>query len=127
MTSIVPAGPPHPSPLGEQTTLAASARRVYGLVLGSMLVSGLLNGPLDIALFTIRQRRTDRAWLGRAFAVSMAFNYLGFPVGAVIAGILVTVSIPAAIGVGIGASVVAALAAAFLIPAREAAAAPGGA
>jgi ABC-2 type transport system permease protein len=33
MTSIVPAGSPRASPLGEQTTLAASARRTYGLVL----------------------------------------------------------------------------------------------
>ena len=97
------------------------------LLVAMMLGYGVLNGSVDIALFTVRQRRTDPAWMGRAFAVSMAFNYLGFPVGAVIAGILVTVSIPAAIGVGIAASVVAALAAAFLIPAREAAAAPGGA
>ena len=97
------------------------------LLIAMMLGYGVLNGSVDIALFTVRQRRTDPAWMGRAFAVSMAFNYLGFPVGAVIAGILVTVSIPAAIGVGIAASVVAALAAAFLIPAREAAAAPGGA
>ena len=90
------------------------------LLIAMMLGYGVLNGSVDIALFTVRQRRTDPAWMGRAFAVSMAFNYLGFPVGAVIAGILVTVSIPAAIGVGIAASVVAALAAAFLIPAREA-------
>jgi hypothetical protein len=69
-----------------------------------MLGYGVLNGSVDIALFTVRQRRTDPAWMGRAFAVSMAFNYLGFPVGAVIAGILVTVSIPAAIGVGLAAS-----------------------
>ncbi len=97
------------------------------LLIAMMLGYGGLNGSVDIALFTVRQRRTDPAWMGRAFAVSMAFNYLGFPVGAVIAGILVTVSIPAAIGVGIAASVVAALAAAFLIPTREAAPAPGGA
>ena len=97
------------------------------LLVAMMLGYGVLNGSVDIALFTVRQRRTDPAWMGRAFAVSMAFNYLGFPVGAVIAGVLVTVSIPAAIGVGIGAAVVAALAAAFLIPAREPAAATGGA
>jgi MFS family permease len=97
------------------------------LLVAMMLGYGVLNGSVDIALFTVRQRRTDPAWMGRAFAVSMAFNYLGFPVGAAIAGILVTVSIPAAIGVGVAAAVVAALAAAFLIPAREPAAAAGGA
>jgi MFS family permease len=96
------------------------------LLVAMMLGYGVLNGSVDIALFTVRQRRTDPAWMGRAFAVSMAFNYLGFPVGAALAGILVTVSIPAAIGVGIGAAVVAALTAAFLIPAREPATATGG-
>ena len=47
---------------------------------------GLLVGPTDIALFTVRQRRTDPAWMGRAFSVSMAFNYLGVPIGAAVAG-----------------------------------------
>lgn len=95
------------------------------LLVAMMLGYGVLNGSVDIALFTVRQRRTDPAWMGRAFAVSMAFNYLGFPVGAAIAGILVTVSLPAAILVGVGAAVVAALAAAVLIPAREPASATG--
>ena len=35
----------------------------------SMAAAGLINGPLDIALFTLRQRRTDPAWMGRAFTV----------------------------------------------------------
>ena len=52
-----------------------------GLALG-----GLLNGPMDIGLFTIRQRRTDPAWMGRAFAVSMGFNFIGYPIGAALAG-----------------------------------------
>jgi MFS family permease len=97
------------------------------LLVAMMLGYGVLNGSVDIALFTVRQRRTDPAWMGRAFAISMAFNYLGFPVGAAIAGILVTVSLPAAIGVGIAGAVGAAVAAAILIPAREPATAPGGA
>ncbi len=91
-----------------------------------MLVFGLLNGSVDIALFTVRQRRTDPAWMGRAFAVSMAFNYLGFPVGAVIAGVLVTTSLAASIGVAVAAAVTAALAAAFLVPRREAMAVAAG-
>ena len=70
---------------------------IYGLILGSMLVTGLLSGPLDIALFTIRQRRTDPAWLGRAFAVSMAINFAGYPVGAAIAGVLAEASLEAAV------------------------------
>src|SRR5437764_15089756 len=33
-----------------------------------MCITGFLNGPLDIALFTLRQRRTDPGWIGPAFA-----------------------------------------------------------
>jgi len=81
------------------------------------LLVGVLWGPLDIALFTVRQRRTDRAWMGRAFAVSMAFNFLGMPIGAALAGILADSSIEAAIVIlGIGAALAAAAAAAFLVP-----------
>ena len=81
------------------------------------LLVGLLWGPIDIALFTVRQRRTDRAWMGRAFAVSMAFNFLGMPIGAALAGLLADSSIEAAIVIlGIGGSLAAAAAAAVLVP-----------
>jgi MFS family permease len=85
-----------------------------GLALG-----GLLNGPMDIGLFTIRQRRTDPAWMGRAFAVSMAFNFAGYPIGAALAGSIAAVSIDAAIVVGAVASVLAGLIAAAMIPRRD--------
>jgi MFS family permease len=90
------------------------------LVLQSLLL-GVLAGPMDIALFTVRQRRTDPAWMGRAFSVSMAFNFLGVPIGAAIAGILAEGSIELAIlTLGVGGALLAALSAAFLVP-REAA------
>jgi MFS family permease len=85
----------------------------------SQLLGGVLNGPLDIGLFTIRQRRTDPALLGRAFAVSMAFNFLGFPIGAAIAGSVATTDLTLAIVIGIVATVIAAISAAVLIPIRE--------
>ncbi|HYI66797.1 MAG TPA: MFS transporter [Candidatus Limnocylindrales bacterium] len=86
------------------------------LVVQALLV-GVLWGPMDIALFTVRQRRTDRAWMGRAFAVSMAFNFLGVPIGAALAGLLADSSIEAAILIlGVGGSLAAAAAAAFLVP-----------
>jgi MFS family permease len=47
------------------------------LVFLAMIVTGFLNGPGEITMFTLRQRRTDLAWMGRAFAVSMAFNFAG--------------------------------------------------
>ena len=95
-----------------------------GLLVTEMMLVGFLIGPMDIALFTVRQRRTDPAWMGRAFAVSMAFNYLGMPVGAALAGLLADRSIETAILVlGIGGSIVAAIAAAVLVPRHEPAAA----
>lgn len=91
-----------------------------GLLLLEMLLVGFLIGPMDIALFTVRQRRTDPAWMGRAFAVSMAFNYLGMPIGAALAGLLADRSIETAILVlGVGGSILAAIAAAFLVPRHE--------
>lgn len=95
---------------------------VLGLVLASLSFAsyGALTGPMDIALFTVRQRRTDPAWMGRAFAVSMAFNFAGYPVGAALAGYLAARSIESAILVGIAAVLVAAALAAVLVPRRDA-------
>ena len=91
-----------------------------GVLFLEMLLVGLLIGPMDIALFTVRQRRTEKAWMGRAFAVSMAFNYLGMPVGAALAGLLAETSLEAAILVlGVGGSIAATAAAAFLVPRTE--------
>jgi MFS family permease len=84
-----------------------------------MFVNGLLNGPLDIALFTLRQRRTDPAWTGRAFAVSMSFNFLGIPIGSVVAGIVAARSIEAAIAIGVVASILAGIIAVVTVPARD--------
>lgn len=88
-----------------------------GLVVLEMLIVGILVGPMDIALFTVRQRRTDRAWMGRAFSVSMAFNFVGMPIGALVAGLLADRSLEAAIVLlGIGGAAAATVAAALLVP-----------
>jgi predicted MFS family arabinose efflux permease len=71
------------------------------VVLLALALFGFLNGPLDIGLFTIRQRRTDAAWMGRAFAISMSINAVGVPIGSAVAGVLVTSSVEAAIGVAV--------------------------
>jgi MFS family permease len=92
------------------------------LILISQALFGLLAGPLDIALFTVRQRRTDPAWLGRAFAVSMAFNFVGYPIGSALTGALVEDSLGTAIWLGVGACVVSGIVAAVLIPAKAPAA-----
>jgi MFS family permease len=84
----------------------------------AMALFGLTNGPLDVAMFTLRQRRTDPAWMGRAFAVSMSFNFAGYPIGAAIGGFLAARSIELAIVVAVLACLVATVFAARLIPAR---------
>jgi predicted MFS family arabinose efflux permease len=85
----------------------------------SMALWGLFNGPLDIAMFTLRQRKTDQAWMGRAFTVSMNLNFSGFPIGAALAGVLVGFSIEAAIVFGVVANVAGALLGYWLIPGSD--------
>ena len=80
-------------------------------VAAGMVVIGLSTAPMDVALFSLRQRRTDPAWFGRAFAVSMHLNYSGIPLGSALAGPLVAISFTLAFGMG----AVFALAAALLI------------
>jgi MFS family permease len=87
---------------------------------GWAVIVGIANGPLDIALFTIRQRRTDPAWTGRAFAVSMAMNFVGFPIGAAIGGIIADRSLALAIVPAVVVSFVAAIFAATMVPRTDA-------
>jgi MFS family permease len=89
------------------------------LVGASMFLMGLVAGPMDIALFTVRQRRTDPAWMGRAFAISMGFNFIGVPVGAALGGVIAASSLVGAVALGVGATIVAALLAATLVPREE--------
>ena len=96
------------------TVLLASP--TLAVLIAIMAITGFLNGPLDVALFTLRQRRTDPAWLGRAFAVSMSLNFLGYPFGAAIGGALVGISIEAALAVAVVATALGALVAWWLIP-----------
>jgi Major Facilitator Superfamily len=80
-----------------------------GLVIGLML-AGVVSGPIDVALLTLRQRRTDPRQLGRVLSISMGLNLAGFPLGSAIGGMLVTTSLPATFVVAGLASVMAAVA-----------------
>jgi len=91
-----------------------------GIIAITMITLGLLNGPLDIGLFTIRQRRTDPALMGRAFAISMALNFSGFPIGAALAGYLSERSIDLAIIAAVIAATVGTIFAAILVPRHNA-------
>jgi MFS family permease len=92
---------------------------LVGLAIGLVLV-GLLEGPVDVGVLSLRQRRTDPDWLGRVLAVSMSFNMSGLPLGSAIGGIVVVHSPTLAFVLAAAASVLAAMAAHFLVPAEEA-------
>jgi MFS family permease len=85
----------------------------------AMIVLGITSGPFDIVLFTIRQRRTDPAWIGRAFAVSMALNFAGFPIGSAIGGAVVPISIAAALSAAVLFQILGAVFSMVAIPAEE--------
>ena len=84
-----------------------------------MVLIGVATGPFDVVLFTLRQRRTDPAWLGRAFAVSMSLNFVGFPVGSALGGALAPLSLEAAFVIALALNVVAAVIAFVAIPATH--------
>jgi MFS family permease len=89
------------------------------LVALAIVVYGVANGPFDIGLFTLRQRRTDPAWFGRAFAVSMSVNWIGQPVGSAVAGPLIGYSLDAALWAAVAISLASALFPMLAIPAGD--------
>jgi MFS family permease len=116
---------------GRERPLLAGAMLAIALAYGALLVSpsllvaalvmlfiGIATGPFDVVLFTLRQRRTDPAWLGRAFAVSMSINFVGFPIGAALGGAITPVSIELAFALAVGLSALAAVITFLAIPAE---------
>lgn len=94
------------------TALAAWPVAAYfgitGLVIG-LILAGLVSGPIDVALLTLRQRRTKKEMLGRVMAISMSLNLSGFPIGTAIAGMVVASSLSNALLLAGLTSIVAAL------------------
>ncbi|HVZ08310.1 MFS transporter [Rhodopila sp.] len=80
-----------------------------GLAIGLML-AGVMSGPIDVALLTLRQRRTDTRQLGRVISISMSLNLAGFPLGSALAGMVITSSLSTTFVLAGIASVVAAIA-----------------
>ncbi len=72
--------------------LALLVPSIAVIALGVAIV-GASDGPSNISMFSLRQRRTARAWYGRAFAVSMSLNFTGVPIGSAISGSLLGVSV----------------------------------
>ena len=88
---------------------------LYGLITGIVIV-GFLSGPVDVALLTLRQRRTEPEWLGRVLTVSMGLNLSGLPIGSAIGGWLVTHSSTGSLIFAAVVSVVSAVSAFLMIP-----------
>jgi MFS family permease len=86
------------------------------VVVAAMVVRGVTAAGYDVPMFTLRQRRTDPAWLGRAFAVSMSLNFVGFPVGSAIGGVLASASLELALVAMIAFSLAGAAALYALVP-----------
>jgi MFS family permease len=95
--------------------ILAFAQSLWVVILAGV-IEGLFLGAQDIGLFSIRQRRTDPAWFGRAFAISMSLNYMGAPFGSAISGVLVGRSIELAFLVGAGFNLLAVAAMLLMIP-----------
>lgn len=100
------------------TALLPFARSVIFVGIAIALL-GLSTGPFDIGLFTLRQRRTDPAWFGRAFAVSMSLNSVGNPIGSALAGPLIGWSIDGALWAAVIATAVAVAFPILFVPARD--------
>lgn len=94
------------------------------VVAAAVILLGLATGPFDIGLFTLRQRRTDSAWFGRAFAVSMSLNSLGNPIGSALAGPLIAWGLNAALWAAAAACLIAAVFPLLVIPAGDGGVAP---
>lgn len=89
------------------------------LAAGAMFLAGLANGPFDVSMFSMRQRRTDPAWYGRAFAVSMGLNWAGQPLGSALSGPLIHFGLSLTFLVAAALMVVGTVLVPLVIPARE--------
>jgi MFS family permease len=96
----------------------ATASSLGGLVVGVFLV-GIGGAVMDVALFSLRQRVTDPAWFGRAFAVSMHLNYSGIPVGSALSGPLLAISTPVALAAAVAFAIAAAGLTFVMVPSSE--------
>jgi MFS family permease len=104
---------------GLAVAMLAFAGNVW-LVAVALLIAGLTNGPFDVSMFSMRQRRTDPAWYGRAFAISMGLNWAGQPIGSAMSGPLIDIGLTAAFLVAAAFMLLAAGLVWWVIPAEPA-------
>jgi predicted MFS family arabinose efflux permease len=99
-----------------------AARIGGGLVVVTlgMALFGISQGPYDVGMFSLRQRVTAPSWMGRAFAVSMALNFIGMPIGSAVAGPLAERSVSMAFALAVLANLISGGAALVLLRPRAA-------
>jgi predicted MFS family arabinose efflux permease len=73
-------------------TLMLLVPSIAAIAIGIAII-GAADGPFNICTFSLRQRRTARAWFGRAFAVSMSLNFAGVPIGSALSGPFLGISV----------------------------------
>jgi len=78
------------------------------VVLACVCAVGLVGSPVDVALLSLRQRKTERSKLGRVLAISMSLNLAGFPLGSAVSGPLIATSLALAFVVAAAACALAA-------------------
>lgn len=103
------------------TALAVAAIGAVGHMLALALglaVVGACAGPVDVAVLSLRQRRTDPRRLGRVLAISMSLNMCGLPAGAALGGMLASGSTAIAFLAAAAVAALAAVAAFVLLPER---------
>jgi predicted MFS family arabinose efflux permease len=100
------------------TALLPGANSIW-VVAAAIVLLGVSAGPFDIGLFTLRQRRTDPAWFGRAFAVSMSLNSAGSPIGSALAGPLIAASLNLALWAAVAATLASLVIVLVAIPRQD--------
>jgi MFS family permease len=89
------------------------------MVFAIAVIAGAAGSVINVGIFALRQRRTDPAWFGRAFAVSMSLNFAGVPIGSALSGPLLEQSLALPLLLGAAVTLVAAVAALVLIPGQQ--------
>src|SRR5213078_4676840 len=102
-----------------QLMVAAIVVSAVAIVIAALVIVGMANGPFDVVLFTLRQRRTEPAWFGRAFAISMSVNWIGTPIGSALAGPVIAWSLDAALWAAVAIALFSALFPIVAVPARD--------
>jgi MFS family permease len=88
----------------------------WAMVFAIAVIAGATGSVINIGIFALRQRRTDPAWFGRAFAVSLSLNFAGVPIGSALSGPLLEQSLVLPLLLGAAITAVATVAALTLIP-----------